>query len=92
MNMINLFFFSFLYLAEHLLTWERERERVSERECDVVIMTTTGVLDLSYMPVTIGSFIAFMIIYKYASPKLSTLICPKYQHLTDQQQINWNTR
>lgn len=55
-------------------------------------MTTTGVLDTTYLPVAFGSFVAFMIIYKYASPKLSSLICPKYQHLTEQQQINWNTR
>ncbi|CAE1278160.1 unnamed protein product [Acanthosepion pharaonis] len=55
-------------------------------------MTTTGVLDTTYLPVAFGSFVAFMIIYKYASPKLSSLICPKYQHLSEQQQINWNTR
>lgn len=66
--------------------------RVGEKDCDAANMTTTGVLDTSYLPVAFGSFVAFMIIYRYASPKISSLICPKYQYLTEQQQINWNTR
>lgn len=66
--------------------------RDREKDCDAANMTTTGVLDTTYLPVAFGSFVAFMIIYKYASPKLSSLICPKYQHLSEQQQINWNTR
>ncbi|CAI9726527.1 Hypothetical predicted protein [Octopus vulgaris] len=55
-------------------------------------MSETGVLDNSYMSLTVVSFLAFMFVYEYVSPWISSWLCPKYKTLTEKQQINWNTR
>ncbi|XP_014783279.1 TLC domain-containing protein 4-B [Octopus bimaculoides] len=55
-------------------------------------MSETGVLDNSYMSLTVVSFLAFMFLYEYVSPWISCWLCPKYKTLTEKQQINWNTR
>uniref|UniRef100_A0A0B7BK45 TLC domain-containing protein n=1 Tax=Arion vulgaris TaxID=1028688 RepID=A0A0B7BK45_9EUPU len=56
------------------------------RRLDVLYFDTT------YYPVAAFSCAFFLYLYRYVSPKLSSKLCPKYDLLSDQEQVDWNNR
>ncbi|XP_077981623.1 TLC domain-containing protein 4-B-like [Glandiceps talaboti] len=49
-------------------------------------------MDLEYLPVVLASFGVSASLYYFISPLISEYICNGYRKLTQEQQVDWNTR